>query len=245
MGTDSSWDIVGRLAARFDAHGTVPEEQRVLLQILKIQEEVGEVAQAVIGATGQSPRKGFSHTWADVEAEVCDTIVTCMVALERMRPGTGRETFDRYLGKIADRDLGPAEEAGAGPEAAALITNGRGEYLLHLREAAGPARRPGYWSLVGGPGRDGEAAADTAARLLAAGTGLTVPLTEFGAFGGGGGGGGDGSVSVHVGLWDGDPRTLPVAPGVALHFFPPATVARLRTVPWCGDAVRAHAAVGR
>lgn len=83
------WETIGALAARFDAadeeQGLRPEESHVL-QVLKIGEEFGEAAQAVIGAKGTNPRKGRSHTWEDVHDEVCDVIITGMVALARMRP---------------------------------------------------------------------------------------------------------------------------------------------------------------
>ncbi|WP_407839494.1 MazG-like family protein [Streptomyces sp. DSM 116496] len=86
---DESWKTIGALAARFDEHDRergVEHEESLTLQILKIGEEFGEAAQAVIGAKGTNPRKGNSHTWGDVEAEVADVIVTAMVALARMRP---------------------------------------------------------------------------------------------------------------------------------------------------------------
>ncbi|MFJ4776784.1 MazG-like family protein [Streptomyces sp. NPDC088762] len=83
------WDTITALAGRFDAadaeQGLRPEESH-LLQVLKIGEEFGEAAQAVIGAKGTNPRKGRSHSWEDVHDEVCDVIITGMVALARMRP---------------------------------------------------------------------------------------------------------------------------------------------------------------
>ncbi|MFD9354257.1 MazG-like family protein [Streptomyces sp. NPDC060031] len=86
---EDPWKTIAALVARFDAHDRergVAREESVTLQILKIGEEFGEAAQAVIGAKGSNPRKGNSHTWGDVEAEVADVIVTAMVALARMRP---------------------------------------------------------------------------------------------------------------------------------------------------------------
>ncbi|WP_019061655.1 MazG-like family protein [Streptomyces prunicolor] len=101
---ESTWDTIARLAARFEEHSTLPVEQRRLLQVLKIQEEAGEVAEAVIGATGQNPRKGVSHSWQDVEAEVCDVIVTGMVTLARLNPEAAA-VFDHHMKRIAARDL--------------------------------------------------------------------------------------------------------------------------------------------
>ncbi|WP_330261568.1 MazG-like family protein [Streptomyces sp. NBC_00539] len=83
------WTTITALAHRFDAVdaalGMQPEESHTL-QILKIGEEFGEAAQAVIGVKGTNPRKGNSHTWDDVHDEVADVVITAMVALARMRP---------------------------------------------------------------------------------------------------------------------------------------------------------------
>jgi NTP pyrophosphatase (non-canonical NTP hydrolase) len=100
----AAWDAIEALTARLDGHGDLPSEYRRLLQILKITEEAGEVAEAVIGATGQNPRKGYSHTWQDVEAEVCDVIITAMVALAGLTPDA-RTVFAAHLDRITDRDL--------------------------------------------------------------------------------------------------------------------------------------------
>jgi NTP pyrophosphatase (non-canonical NTP hydrolase) len=68
-------------------------------------EEAGEVTQAVIGTLGQNPRKGVTHTWEDVQAELCDVIFTAMVALTTLTPGA-RETFNGHLARVAGRSLG-------------------------------------------------------------------------------------------------------------------------------------------
>ncbi|MFF4543636.1 MazG-like family protein [Streptomyces sp. NPDC001406] len=105
-----TWQTIARLAGRLEDHSVLPREQRILLQLLKIQEEAGEVAEAVIGAMGQNPRKGHSHTWDDVEAEVCDVIVTGMVALARMNLDA-EAVFARHMDRIASRDLMAQGEA--------------------------------------------------------------------------------------------------------------------------------------
>ncbi|WP_137989589.1 MazG-like family protein [Streptomyces vilmorinianum] len=98
------WSTVDRLAAWIAAHHTLPPEQDVLLRVLKLSEEVGEVAEAVIGATGQNPRKGMSHTWQDVESELCDVIITAMVALRTLTPDAA-EVFAGHLRRVAERSL--------------------------------------------------------------------------------------------------------------------------------------------
>lgn len=53
-----------------------------LYRILKLSEEIGEVAQAVIGRNGANKRKGFTHTDELIAKELVDVIITAMVALE-------------------------------------------------------------------------------------------------------------------------------------------------------------------
>jgi NTP pyrophosphatase (non-canonical NTP hydrolase) len=106
------WQTISRLAARLEEHSTLPRDQRILLQLLKIQEEAGEVAEAVIGAMGQNPRKGHSHTWEDVESEICDVIVTSMVALTRMNP-EAPAVFAENLRRLAARDLDEVDDTAA------------------------------------------------------------------------------------------------------------------------------------
>ncbi|WP_037669234.1 MazG-like family protein [Streptomyces griseus] len=86
---------------------TQPHDGRegLLLRILKLSEEAGEVAEAVIGATGQNPRKGTSHTWEDVQSELCDVVITALVALRTLTP-EAREVFHRHLAGVARRSLG-------------------------------------------------------------------------------------------------------------------------------------------
>ena len=54
-------------------------------RLAKITEEAGEVVAAHIGATGQNPRKGVTHSTADVEAELLDVAITALAALEHLR----------------------------------------------------------------------------------------------------------------------------------------------------------------
>ena len=54
-------------------------------RLSKITEEAGEVVAAYIGATGQNPRKGVTHTASDVEEELLDVALTALAALEHLR----------------------------------------------------------------------------------------------------------------------------------------------------------------
>ncbi|MER5991769.1 MazG-like family protein [Streptomyces viridosporus] len=99
------WDAVDDLCAWLDANRPVEGREGLLLRILKLSEEVGEVAEAVIGATGQNPRKGTTHTWDDVRSELCDVAVTALVALRTLTPDA-REVFARHLARVTHRSLG-------------------------------------------------------------------------------------------------------------------------------------------
>lgn len=74
--TREIWDAIERHQA---SDGTVAGK---LHRILKLSEEIGEVAQAVIGRNGANKRKGFTHTDEMIAKELADVIITAMVALE-------------------------------------------------------------------------------------------------------------------------------------------------------------------
>jgi NTP pyrophosphatase (non-canonical NTP hydrolase) len=54
------------------------------VQLLKIQEEVGEAAQAFIGVTGANPRKGVTHTPGDVCHELADVAMSALFAIYKL-----------------------------------------------------------------------------------------------------------------------------------------------------------------
>ncbi|MFB7500071.1 MazG-like family protein [Streptomyces sp. NPDC056161] len=78
-------------------------QQEICLRLLKLSEEAGEVAQAWIGTVGQNPRKGTTHTRADVCEELCDVIVTAAVALVSIADGNPDDFLAAKLDKIAAR----------------------------------------------------------------------------------------------------------------------------------------------
>ncbi|MEU8790325.1 MazG-like family protein [Streptomyces sp. NPDC048643] len=110
------WQAIDRLHGWLDANRAHGGREGLLLRVLKLSEEVGEVAQAVIGATGQNPRKGVSHTWDDVRSELCDVVITAMVALRELTPDA-REVFTAHLASVTDRSLRPDSSPGAEPAA--------------------------------------------------------------------------------------------------------------------------------
>ncbi|MFF7973947.1 MazG-like family protein [Streptomyces sp. NPDC007905] len=100
------WPAIDELWSRLEATREATGPDGVLLRILKLSEEVGEVAEAVIGATGQNPRKGVTHTWEDVQAELCDVAITALVALRTLTP-QAREVFESQLRRVRERPLAP------------------------------------------------------------------------------------------------------------------------------------------
>ncbi|MEV0740558.1 MazG-like family protein [Streptomyces sp. NPDC050549] len=101
------WTGIEDLWTWVDTNRPLDGREGLLLRILKLSEEVGEVSQAVIGATGQNPRKGVTHTWDDVQAELCDVVITALVALRTLTPDT-QEVFTRHLARVVERSLGPS-----------------------------------------------------------------------------------------------------------------------------------------
>ncbi|MCP9999177.1 MazG-like family protein [Streptomyces werraensis] len=99
------WGSVEALYGWLDANRVGDGPDEVLLRILKLSEEVGEVAQAVVGATGRNPRKGVTHTWDDVSAELRDVAVTALVALRTLTP-EARDVFAGHLRRVRERSLG-------------------------------------------------------------------------------------------------------------------------------------------
>jgi hypothetical protein len=49
-----------------------------------------------------------------VQNELCDVVITAMVALARINP-EARDVFRRHLDAVAVRSLGAGADAGAGP----------------------------------------------------------------------------------------------------------------------------------
>lgn len=74
-------------------------------RLAKITEEAGEVVAAQIGATGQNPRKGVTHTEADVQEELLDVALTALAALEHLRDHDERsiELLTDKLGRALQR----------------------------------------------------------------------------------------------------------------------------------------------
>jgi NTP pyrophosphatase (non-canonical NTP hydrolase) len=102
---DGLWRSVDDLWTWLEAESPAAGREALLLRMLKLSEEVGEVAEAVIGVIGQNPRKGVTHTWDDVRAELCDVALTALVALRTLTPDA-RGAFESHVAAVARRSLG-------------------------------------------------------------------------------------------------------------------------------------------
>jgi len=88
-------------------------EAQTWARLAKVAEESGEVVAAWIGATGQNPRKGVTHTLDDVADELCDVALTALCALEHLRGHDGRAVdvlADRLARTLARARLTPTTD---------------------------------------------------------------------------------------------------------------------------------------
>ena len=83
MSDDAIWVAAKQWRTHLDERNGTGELE-LTLRILKLSEEAGEAAQAWIGERGQNPRKGVTHTRAEVVGELADVAFTALVALESL-----------------------------------------------------------------------------------------------------------------------------------------------------------------
>ncbi|MEU6934309.1 NUDIX domain-containing protein [Streptomyces sp. NPDC046374] len=128
--------------------------------------------------------------------------------------------------------------------ASAVIHDGHGRYLLHLRDANKPGIwAPGCWDLIGG-GREPQDATlrDTVTRELREEAGLT--LADLRPYKSGHVTGADGThvpIQLFSGEWRGDPAALPLTEGVLLAWFRPEQLPYLTMMPSTRALLQHHA----
>ncbi|MFI8962618.1 NUDIX domain-containing protein [Streptomyces sp. NPDC053493] len=127
----------------------------------------------------------------------------------------------------------------------AVIHDGRGAYLLHLRDANKPwIWGEGQWSLLGG-GREPQDTTllDTMRRELWEEAGLVIPdLEPFAVEHAIGIDGTRVPVQHYAGRWEGDPAALPLSEGVMLAWIRPEKFPFMTMLPSTADLLRRHAA---
>lgn len=77
----------------------------------KLMEECGEVMEAVIGYTGDNPRKGKHKGLLDIQTELCDVILTAMCALHTVTKDNEAEArmINDRIEFVYNRLLGPGQ----------------------------------------------------------------------------------------------------------------------------------------
>jgi hypothetical protein len=91
-----------------------PLENLLLRTSVKMHEEKGEVNAALIGMTGQNPRKRTTHTMEDVEAELLDWAVVALGAVEHIHGNDGSSMIrlaDKVSKIVARMEAVQAEKA--------------------------------------------------------------------------------------------------------------------------------------
>ena len=81
------WDHVARTVAWLDAaNGRGPHE--TARRVMRIAEEAGEAVAAYLGLPGANPRKGLTATPDELAGELCDVVLTALIALATITGGT-------------------------------------------------------------------------------------------------------------------------------------------------------------
>jgi 8-oxo-dGTP diphosphatase len=126
----------------------------------------------------------------------------------------------------------PGEAAGA----LAVLTNDRGEVLMHLRDAIKGIAWPGTWAMPAGGCEPGEAPRDTIVRELDEEAGLVIDdLEELGEIHDAWGQGR--WITVYRGRYNGRPEELRLTEGVKLQFFPAKQLDTLIMPPCITEAI--------
>ncbi|MGH3353784.1 MAG: MazG-like family protein [Nocardioides sp.] len=108
--TDATPALLAYLSRWLDESQGDRDAEAVLWgRVAKVSEEAGEAIAALIGATGQNPRKGITHTYDDVVDELLDVAVTAMTAVEHMTGNEARslDLFHAKVGAVAERAGAP------------------------------------------------------------------------------------------------------------------------------------------
>ncbi|WP_435260463.1 NUDIX domain-containing protein [Streptomyces sp. 1222.5] len=128
--------------------------------------------------------------------------------------------------------------------ASAIVHDGNGRYLLHLRDADKPwIWEPGCWSLLGGVREPQDRTLlDTVHRELYEEAGLTVAdLEPYAVEHVTGTDGTRVPIQVFTGLWNGDPARLPLTEGVMLAWVRPEKFPHMTTLPSTRELLEQHA----
>lgn len=82
-----------------DIPDSIPPMAQDYARVAKGAEEVGEAIDALIGVTGQNPRKGTYGSMADVYMELCDVALTGLYALQHFTKDA-EETMEHLFARM-------------------------------------------------------------------------------------------------------------------------------------------------
>lgn len=103
---------LGRALARLSTwvdehnHNAHRDPEAVLFsRVSKIAEEYGEVVTALIGMTGQNPRKGVTHARGDVVKELLDVAVAALATVEHLvgNDGSSVDLLEDHVRQVVQR----------------------------------------------------------------------------------------------------------------------------------------------
>lgn len=121
----------------------------------------------------------------------------------------------------------------------AIITNGAGRYLMHLRDDIPGIAWPGHWGVLGGGCEGEETPRETIVRELQEEAGLTVEeLTEFCEAPDTHGSGQ--LLTFFTATWEGDPRSLVLTEGQRLDRVAPEQWNTLLIAGFVRDILHRH-----
>lgn len=96
-------EIIEWMDTDLDENVALPYKTQPLAQdwarVCKIGEEYGEVIDALIGFTGQNPRKGFYGEKDDLFIELCDVAATALYAIQHFTKDS-HETLAFLVGRM-------------------------------------------------------------------------------------------------------------------------------------------------
>lgn len=107
------WRHVAALVAWLDAANPRTDHE-IACRVMKLAEETGEAVAAYIGMTGQNPRKGTCASVADLASELCDVVITALVALATVT-GSAEDAEAGLQTHLAARFAHLLDRIGTGP----------------------------------------------------------------------------------------------------------------------------------
>jgi NTP pyrophosphatase (non-canonical NTP hydrolase) len=74
-------------------------------RVAKVTEEAGEAVEALIGMTGQNPRKGFTHSTSDLLNELADVAITALAAIQHFTKDESatQATVEHRMTRLVER----------------------------------------------------------------------------------------------------------------------------------------------